>query len=155
MSPELREAALLLLGCPEVPVQQALALHLLGRLRADGYAVTCAGNPAVLQLLRVSDPGRHYIGPAIEIERCIGELAEGKRAPALCVAFAHSDAGLTFAATARHLLPEARFVLLVFGREAEALAEEATFPCEKIVEKAVHNPTRLKRRIDEVFAWSA
>ncbi len=144
--------ALLLLGCPEVPVQQALALYLLGRLRTAGYAVTCAGNPAVLQLLRVSDPDRHYVGPAVEIERCIGELAEGKRTPTLCVAFAHSDAGLTFAATARYLLPEARFVLLVFGREAEALAEQATFPCEKIVDVAIHNPTKLKRRIDEVFA---
>ena len=127
MSPDGREA-LLLLGCPEVPVQQALALHLLGRLQAAGYAVTCAGNPAVLQLLRVSDPDRHYVGPMVEIERCIGELAEGKRTPALCVAFAHSDAGLTFGATARYLLPEARFVLLVFGREAEALAEQVDVP---------------------------
>ena len=147
--------ALLLLGCPEVPVQQALALHLLGRLCADGFEVTCAGNPAVLQLLRVSDPGRYYIGKAVEIERCIGELAEGVRSAELLVAFAHSDAGLTFAATARHLLPGARLVLLVFGREAESLATQVTFPCEKIVEKAVHNPTRLKKLIDEVFAWRA
>ncbi|HIH03154.1 MAG TPA: DUF1890 domain-containing protein [Methanoregulaceae archaeon] len=151
MSPDAREA-LLLLGCPEVPVQQALALYLLGRLKAADYAVTCAGNPAVLQLLRVSDPDRHYIGPVVEIERCIGELAEKKRTPTLCVAFAHSDAGLTFAATARYLLPEARFVLLAFGREAETLAGLATFPCEKIVDVAVHNPTKLKRRIDEVLA---
>lgn len=154
MSTDSREA-LLLLGCPEVPVQQALALYLLGRLRADGFEVACAGNPAVLQLLRVSDPGRHYVGKAVEIERCIGELAEGERSAELLVAFAHSDAGLTFAATARHLLPEARFVLLAFGREAESLAGQATFPCEKIVEKAVHNPTKLKRRLDEVFAWRA
>ena len=154
MSPDGREA-LLLLGCPEVPVQQALALHLLGRLKAAGYAVTCAGNPAVLQLLRVSDPDRHYVGPVVEIERYIGELAEGKRSPELCVAFAHSDAGLTFGATARYMLPEVRFVLLVFGREAEALAEQVTFPCEKIVDVAVHNPTKLKRKIDEVFAWAA
>jgi threonyl-tRNA synthetase len=154
MSPEGREA-LLLLGCPEVPVQQALALHLLGRLKAAGYAVTCAGNPAVLQLLRVSDPDRHYVGPVVEIERYIGELAEGRRSPELCIAFAHSDAGLTFAATARYMLPDARFVLLVFGREAEALAEQVTFPCEKIVDVAVHNPTKLKRKIDEVVAWAA
>lgn len=154
MSPDSREA-LLLLGCPEVPVQQALALYLLGRLRGTGFEVTCAGNPAVLQLLRVSDPGKNYVGPMVEIERCIGELAEGKRTPELCVAFAHSDAGITFAATARHLLPEARFVLLAFGREAEALAEQATFPCEKVVDAAVHNPVKLKRRLDEVLAWAA
>ena len=153
MSPDGREA-LLLLGCPEVPVQQALALYLLGRLGEAGYTVTCAGNPAVLQLLRVSDPGKHYVGPMIEIERYIGELAEGKHAPSLCVAFAHSDAGITFAATARHLLPGARFVLLAFGREADALAGLATFPRETVADVAVHNPTKLKRKIDEVFAWA-
>ena len=151
MSPDEREA-LLLLGCPEVPVQQALALYLLGRLKDSSYTVTCAGNPAVLQLLRVSDPGKHYAGPMVEIERYIGELAEGKHTPGLCIAFAHSDAGITFAATARYMLPEARFVLLAFGREAEALAEQATFPCERVVDVALHNPTKLKRRLDEVFA---
>ncbi len=154
MSPDERDA-LLLLGCPEVPVQQALALYLLGRLKETGYTVTCAGNPAVLQLLRVSDPGKHYVGPMVEIERYIGELAEGKRFPGLCIAFAHSDAGITFAATARYMLPEARFVLLAFGREAEALAEQATFPCEKVVDVAVHNPTKLKRKIDEVLTCPA
>jgi threonyl-tRNA synthetase len=154
VSPDGREA-LLLLGCPEVPVQQALALHLLGRLRSAGYATTCAGNPAVLLLLRVSDPDRHYVGPMVEIERCIGELAEGKRTAELCIAFAHSDPGLSFAATARYILPQPRFVLLVSGREAEALAAQVTFPCEKIVHVAIHNPTKLKRRIDEVFAWAA
>ncbi|MEN6343257.1 MAG: DUF1890 domain-containing protein [Methanospirillum sp.] len=154
MSPETRDA-LLLLGCPEVPVQQALALYLLGRLQIAGYTPTCAGNPAVLQLLRVSDPDRHYVGPAVDIERCIGELAEGTRTADLCVAFAHSDAGLTFAATARYLLPEARFILIVFGREAEALAGQVTFPCELIADVAVHNPTKLKRKIDEVFACPA
>jgi hypothetical protein len=154
MPPDGREA-LLLLGCPEVPVQQALALYLLGRLGSAGYATTCAGNPAVLQLLRVSDPGRHYVGPMVEIERCIGEIAEGTRTADLCIAFAHSDAGITFAATARYLLPDARFVLLAFGREAETLAGQATFPCELIVDVAVHNPTKLKRKIDEVCAWPA
>ena len=91
----------------------------------------------------------------VEIERYIGELAEGKRFPGLCIAFAHSDAGITFAATARYMLPEARFVLLAFGREAEALAEQATFPCEKVVDVAVHNPTKLKRKIDEVLTCPA
>ncbi len=143
MSPDGREA-LLLLGCPEVPIQQALALYLLGRLRAAGYTTTCAGNPAVLQLLRVSDPGRHYVGPAVEIERYIGELAEGKRTPGLCVAFAHSDAGLTFAATARYMLPEARFVLLVFGREAEALAEQVTFPVREDRGRGGPQPVEVK-----------
>ena len=154
MSPDGREA-LLLLGCPEVPVQQALALYLLGRLKDARYAATCAGNPAVLQLLRVSDPDRHYVGPVVEIERCVDELAGGTRTADLCIAFAHSDAGITFAATARFLLPDARFVLLAFGREAETLAGQATFPCELVADVAVHNPTKLKRKIDEVLACPA
>jgi threonyl-tRNA synthetase len=91
----------------------------------------------------------------IEIERCIGELAEGGRTADLCVAFAHSDAGITFAATARYLLPDARFVLLAFGREAGTLAGQATFPCELVADVAVHNPTTLKRKIDEVLACPA
>ena len=154
MSPDGREA-LLLLGCPEVPVQQALALHLLGRLQAAGYAVTCAGNPAVLQLLRVSDPDRHYVGPMVEIERCIGELAEGKRTPELCVAFAHSDAGLTFGRRPGTCCPVRGSSCSSSAARPRPWPSRSTFPCETIVDVAVHNPTKLKRRIDEVFAWAA
>ena len=43
----------------------------------------------------------------------------------------------------------------LFGRDAEKLAETIDFDCEKLVAKAVHNPTPLKKRVDEVIEWAA
>ena len=149
------EPALLIFGCPEVPVQAAIGLYLAGRLAEDSYDVLSAGNPSVLALLRVSDWRRHYIGRTIDLDRCIGEVSEKKRDAALCVVFAHNDAGISYAATMRYLLREARLVVIVFGRNAEELAAGVEFPCEKVMEKAVHNPGKLKKGIDEVFGWRA
>ena len=152
---ETDESALLVFGCPEVPVQAAIGLYLAGRLAEDGYDVLCAGNASVLGLLRVSDWRQHYIGKTIDLDRCIGELAERKRNAALCVVFAHNDAGVSYAATVRHLLPNARLLLIKNRRIGEELAAGVEFPCEKVVEKAVHNPGKLKIGIDEVFGWRA
>lgn len=146
--------ALVVLGCPEVPVQQALALYLLYQLREAGYTVHATGNPAVLNLLKVSDPKKLYLPELSVLENCIGDLAEKRRDAGLCIVFAHSDAGISYAATLRHLLPDARLVLIIFGKEPEALAALADFPCEKIVEKAVHNPMQLKKKINGVFGWA-
>ncbi|MDD1695163.1 MAG: DUF1890 domain-containing protein [Methanoregula sp.] len=147
--------ALLVLGCPEVPVQQALALHIAYNFRKRGTAVHAAGNPAVLNLLKVSDPEKRYLPEIQVLEKCIGEIVEKKRDCDLCIVFAHSDAGITYAATMRHLLPEARLVVIIFGKDPEPLAALAEFPCEKIVEKAVHNPMQLRKKINEVFGWAA
>ena len=145
---------LIVLGCPEVPVQQALAMYCAHRLDTAGLNVTFAGNKAVLNLLRVSDPGKVCVKKMVELDRCIEELSTGKRKPGLCIVFAHSDAGITYAATVRYLV-EGRLVVLVFGREAETLGGQLEVPCEKIVEKAVHNPGQLRRKLDEVFGWAA
>ncbi|MDK2889824.1 MAG: hypothetical protein PWR21_456 [Methanoculleus sp.] len=149
------EQALLVFGCPEVPVQAAIGLYLAGRLGEEGYDVVTAGNPSVLGLLRVSDRKKRYIGKTVDLDRCIGEVAEGKRDAGLCVVFAHNDAGISYAASMRYLLPEARLVVVVFGRNAGELAAQVDFPCETVVEKAVHNPGKLKKGIDEVFGWRA
>lgn len=149
------KTALLVLGCPEIPVQQALAPYLAYRLHEQGTAVHATGNPAVLNLLKVADPVRTYLPETSVLEHCIEAIAEKKRAWNLCIVFAHSDAGIAYAATLRHLLPDARLVVILFGREPEPLAALATFPCEKIVEKAVHNPVQLKKKIDGVFKWAA
>ncbi|MFA4861860.1 DUF1890 domain-containing protein [Methanoregula sp.] len=147
--------ALLILGCPEVPVQQALALHIAWSLQKQGTRVHAAGNPAVLNLLKVSDPEKRYL-PAMQVlENCIEEIVEKKRTCDLCIVFAHSDAGISYAATLRHLLPSSRLVVIIFGKDPEALAALADFPCEKIVEKAVHNPMQIRRKINEVFGWAA
>jgi len=148
-------SALLVLGCPEVPVQQALALHIADRLKQQGTKVLAAGNPAVLNLLKVSDPGRHYLSDTQVLETCIKEIVEKKPAFDLCIVFAHSDAGISYAATMLHLLPSSRIVVIIFGKDPEALANAAGFSCETIVEKAVHNPMQLKRKINEVFGWAA
>jgi len=146
--------ALLLLGCPEVPVQMGIALYLSHRLRKEGWDVTVAGNPSVLHLIRVSDPARHYMERITALDRCMEKLIEGKATPDLCLVFAHNDAGLSYAATVGSVSP-ARVVVIIFGRQAEELAKTIEFPCESIVEKAVHNPLALRQKIDKVFGWAA
>jgi hypothetical protein len=134
---------LLVLGCPEVPY----------RFGEQGKVLRIAGNKAVLQLIRVSDPGRHYAKKMMDLDRCIEDLAGKKLKPATCIAFAHSDAGITYATTIRYLT-EGRFIVVVFGREAESLGDLLEIPCEKVVEKAVHNPGQLRKKIDEVMGWA-
>ena len=148
-----RKSALFLLGCPEVPVQMGIALYLASRLEKSGTSVTVAGNPSVIQLIRVSDPDQHYIRKVMNLERAMADLIEKRAHPDIIVSFAHNDAGISYAATVRHVSPS-RLYLIVFGREAEALGALAEFECEKIVEKAVHNPGQLKKKIDQVFGWA-
>lgn len=146
--------ALLLLGCPEVPVQMGIAVYTAYQLARQGLDVAVAGNEAVIKLLRVSDPDRLYVKKVLNLDRTIGDLVEKKRNPGLCIVFAHNDAGISYAATAAYII-KGRLIVIVFGRDAESLAGQIGFPCEKIVEKAVHNPTELKKKIDEVFGWHA
>jgi hypothetical protein len=147
-----QENATLFLGCPEVPVQMGISLYLSYMLKKSGRQVTIAANPSVVKLARVADPERHYMDKMIDLDRCIGDFAEKKRGTDLAIVFAHNDAGITYAATIRYLHP-GRLVLVLFGRHAEELVSSVDFPCEMVVEKAVHNPTELKRKLDEVFAW--
>src|SRR5512137_1585300 len=147
--------AIILLGCPEAPAQQALAFHVAHNLKKRGTDVLIAGNPSVLNLLKVSDPERHYIAETMVLEKCIAEVVEKKRDCDLCVVFAHNDAAIAYAATMGHLLPERRLVVIVFGKDPVPLADEINFPCEKIVDKAVHNPIPLRKKINEVFGWDA
>ncbi|MDO9550684.1 MAG: DUF1890 domain-containing protein [Methanoregula sp.] len=147
--------ALLLLGCPEAPAQQAIALYLSHQLRTQGSDLLITGNPSVLNLLRVSDPEKHYIGQMIVLEKCIEEVVEKRRDANLCIVCAHNDAAIAYAATMHHLLPKSRLVVVIFGKDPEPLAASIDFPCEKIVEKAVHNPMQLKAKVNEVFGWAA
>ena len=149
-----KKTGLFLLGCPEVPVQMGIALYLAGRLEKSGVSVAVAGNPSVIQLIRVSDPDQHYVKKIMNLEKAMADLIEGRMHPDLTVAFAHNDAGISYAATARHV-SESPLYLIIFGKDAEELAALAEFDCEKIVEKAVHNPAQLKKKIDGVFGWAA
>src|SRR3990170_2958730 len=78
--------ALLLMGCPELPVQTAAALYIANKLNREGFEVIAAGNRAALGLLLNSDPERHYIKKAIDIDRCIADLAEKKNDYDICFA---------------------------------------------------------------------
>jgi threonyl-tRNA synthetase len=149
-----KQQALLVMGCPEVPVQMAIGLYIGRNLRKDGMEVVVTGNPAVLNLVRASDPDHHYLEKMLGLDRCIGEIVEKKRTADFCVAFAHNDAGISYAATMRHLIP-GRLIVIIFGRNAEELAEAIDFPCEMVVEKAVHNPVQLQKKVKVVFGWDA
>lgn len=142
------------MGCPEVPVQMALGIYLAYKLDGEYSTVTLTGNPAVLNLARVSDPGKQYVHSMVALDRCMEELIEKRRLPNLCVVMAHNDGRISYAATIRYHFT-GRLVLIIFGRNAEALSMQVDFPCEKIVDKAVHNPMKLRQKIDEVFRWGA
>jgi len=141
---------LILLGCPEVPVQTSIALYLSFRLRMRGDDVVVAGTGAALKLAKLADPEGHYLGETMNIDRCIASISEGKTDFDICFAFAHSDAGIAYAGTVSYI-SRAELYLLLFGRGAEDLAETVEFDSIKLVAKAVHNPAPLKKLIDEVI----
>jgi hypothetical protein len=142
--------ALLVMGCPEVPVQTGIVIYLADKLQKAGYHVTVAGTNAALKLIRVSDPEGHYIKNLADLDDCIADLAEKRRDFDLCFVFMHNDSGMTYGATFS-VLSRARLYALVFGKNAEALAETIEYPAEKVVAKAVHNPMPLKNKIDRVI----
>lgn len=147
--------ALIVLGCPEVPVQNALAVYTAYQLKRSGYSFLIAGNPAVMKLLMTSDPDRHYIGTMTTLEKAVENLTSGYNDYSLCIAFAHSDAGISYAATMKYLLPSARFITIVFGREADTISRLIEYDGEQIVEIAVHNPMPLRKKMGEVLGWDA
>ena len=141
--------ALLVMGCPEVPVQMSLVLYLSNRLKNAGINVTVAGTDAAIKLLKVSDPDSHYVKTTVDLDDLIVEIVEKKIDFDLCFAFMHSDAGMTYGAT-MSAISKAKLYAVIFGKEAEALAQSVEYPAEKIVAKAVHNPVPLKNKIDKV-----
>jgi len=146
-----KESALLMMGCPEVPVQMSIVLYLSNKLAKSGHDVTVAGTDAALKLLKISDPEEHYVTRTIDIDRCIADIVEKKIDFDHCFAFMHSDAGVTYAATVS-AISHAKMHAVIFGKNAEELADTVDFPSEKIVAKAVHNPMPLKNKIDRVVS---
>jgi hypothetical protein len=142
--------ALLVMGCPEVPVQTSIVLYLSNKLQKSGVHVTVAGTDAALKLMKVSDPEGHYIKDTVDLDQCIADLAEKRYDFDLCFVFMHSDAGMTYGAT-MSAISKAKIYAVIFGKNADALAETVEYPAEKIVAKATHNPTPLKNKIDKVI----
>jgi hypothetical protein len=141
------KVALLVLGCPEVPVQTSIALYLMRVLRRAGIQPVVAGTKAARALLDVADVDRHYVGDLIDLDQCIGEIAEKRRGADLCFVFIHKDSGISYAATMVSLL-QGDVYALVFGDHAQELADQITFPIHLITARATHNPGPLKHRID-------
>ena len=144
--------AVLVLGCPQVPVQTSISLYLAASLRKKGIVPIIAGNRAARLNAEVSDPDRHYTGAYIDLDRFIEDLADGKSRFDYYFIFIHNDAGISYAATVQSLTG-AMVVGLIYGEHFQEMADAIEFPCEKIAAHAVHNPMPLKKKIDEVLPW--
>jgi hypothetical protein len=149
-----QKTALLVLGCPQVPVQTSIALYLINRLKKAGIVPIVAGNKAANTLLVIADPERHYLGEVLDLDRAITQITDKKRDFDLCFVFIHNDAGVSYAAT-MGAISKAKLYALVYGEHQDALVQQIDFPCIKIAAKAVHNPLPLKKAIDEVSPWAA
>lgn len=153
MTEKNEQTALLLLGCPQVPVQTSMVLYLAHGLSERGIRPVIAGTTAARRLMEVADPGRHYLGEMHDLDEMIDEITEKKRDFDLCFVFIHNDSGIAYAGTMAYI-SKARVYALIFGEHAEELAEEIEFPCEIVAAKATHNPMPLKRRLEEVMQWA-
>ncbi len=148
--------ALLLLGCPEVPVQTGIALYLGSVLKDQGFMVIVAGTPSAVGLMRTADPKKVYIDSYIDIDRCIDQTAEGPFDVDVAFGFIHKDSGMQYLATIA-ALSQSTPVAIVFGREAEELSTEVSEAIEGVHvvwAKAVHNPLPLKKKIDKIGQWA-
>ena len=143
------KSALLVMGCPEVPVQMSMVIYLTHKLKKSGWDVTVAGTNAVTKLLKVADPESYYVQKMADLDQTIADIVEKKYDYDICFAFMHSDAGMTYGATFS-AISGARLFAVVFGKNAEALGESIDYPAEKIVAVATHNPAPLKNKIDKV-----
>ncbi len=148
--------ALLLLGCPEVPVQTGLALYLGSTLKDQGFTVIAAGTPSAASLTRIADPKKAYIDAYMDLDKCIDQIAEGTFDVDLAFGFIHKDSGMQYLATIA-ALSQSTPVAIVFGRDAEALGTEVSESIEGahvVWAKAVHNPLPLKKKIDKIGQWA-
>lgn len=144
--------ALLVLGCPQVPVQTSIALYLINRLKKAGITPVVAGNKAANTLLVVADPDRHYLGEVMDLDRAVAQISDKKRDFDSCYVFIHNDAGVSYAAT-MGAISKAKLFTIVYGEHYEEQVKKIEFPCTTIAAKAVHNPLPLKKAIDEVKPW--
>ncbi|PKL63924.1 MAG: DUF1890 domain-containing protein [Methanomicrobiales archaeon HGW-Methanomicrobiales-3] len=145
--------ALLVLGCPQVPVQTSIALYLINRLKKAGITPVVAGNKAANTLLVVADPDRHYLGEVMDLDRAVAQIADRKRDFDSCFVFIHNDAGVSYAAT-MGAISKAKLYGIVYGEHFEEQVKKIEFSCTIIAAKAVHNPLPLKKALDEVKPWA-
>ena len=148
------KTALLVLGCPQVPVQTSIALYLINRLKKEGVTPVVAGNKAANTLLVVADPDRHYLGEVMDLDRAVALISDKKRDFDSCYVFIHNDAGVSYAAT-MGAISKAKLFAIVYGEHYDEQVKNIEFPCTIIAAKAVHGPLPLKKAIDEAKPWAA
>ncbi|MDV0443236.1 DUF1890 family protein [Methanorbis rubei] len=146
---------LLLLGCPQIPVQSPIALYIADFINDLGKTLVLAANPSAKQLIAASDPKKYYIKEYRDVDRTISDLADGKVSYPLIISLIHNDAGLTYTATAAALAPKSVMITILFGEHAYDLSQEIEFPAEKVVAPVTHNTKPLLAKIDEVLEWAA
>ena len=123
-----RKTALIVLGCPQVPVQTSIALYLMQRLKKAGITPVVAGNRAANTLLVVADTERHYLGEVMDLDRAVALIADRKRDFELCFVFIHNDAGISYAAT-MGAISKAALYTVIYGEHYDSIAASIDFPC--------------------------
>jgi len=154
--PQKPQNALILLGCPQVPIQTSIALWLCAALKNSGISCLVGGTPSARLLLEVADPERHYLTEVGDLDDIIDEIAEGNREVDAVFVLIHNQAAVAYAATMAEIAGGTTYALL-FGEETESRLQEIEgINCQLVAAKGSHNPLPLKRKIQEVItAWDA
>jgi len=150
MKTESTGKVLMVLGCPESPVQIPLAIYTSHKLKKKGFNVTITANPAAIRLVQVADPEGIYTDEIVDIESCINELSEGDYE--FLAGFVPNDAAAAYLVTFAEIL-NTETLAIVFDRDADTLEELVneimeTTDAEIIAARAHHNPAPLRVRID-------
>jgi hypothetical protein len=152
------DTALILLGCPQVPIQTSAALYLSGSLGKKDVNVTIGGTKAARSLVQISDIDGVYTGGAgriQDLDTVIESMADGTFDADVSFVFVHNEAGVAYAATIQ-ALSSGTVIAVVFGGETESRMNELTeIGCPAISAQGSHNPLPLKRKIDGVISWDA
>jgi hypothetical protein len=151
---EKNKTGLLLLGCPQVPIQTSAALYLSWGLHRTGVISTIAGTKAARALVEVADPEKTYYSRIVDLDEIIGLIAEGEEDFDCSFIFIHNDSGLAYAATLAEI-SEGTVWAIIFGDSAEELASSIVPGIEVIAAKGSHNPLPIRRKIDGVLEWVA
>lgn len=153
MSTEDEKKVLLVMGCPQVPVQTPAVLYISYKLKEEGYKPVAAGTPAADMIIKYSDPGLYYIGELKNIDSEVARIVDEGENYDLCFVFIHNDSGVAYAATMNEIL-ECEVIPVVFGKEYDEMVKLIDFSSRIISAEAVHNPKPLIKEIDRVMKWA-
>lgn len=152
------DTALILLGCPQIPIQTSAALYLSAILHKKEVEVTIGGTKAARALVEIADIDRIYTGCSggiQDIDTVIDTMADGTFDADISFVFVHNEAGVAYTATIQ-ALTSGTVIAVVFGGETQARTNELTeIGCPAVSAQGSHNPLPLKRKIDEVLSWDA